>query len=95
MAFAARAKSEVVTQADARTVADRAGCHLEGLGGTNQGIIGALAAIALAAGGDDGRVVHLDDGRGRIAFSGVQTVAAIRARGVSEIRTSVGRRVYG
>ena len=90
MAFASRAKSEVVTQADARTVAARAACHLEGLGGTNQGIIGALAAIALAAGGDDGRVVHLDEWPWPDEFSGVQTVTAIRARGVSEIRTNAG-----
>jgi hypothetical protein len=38
--FAARAKTEVVSQSDARTVAAQAGCHLEGLGGTEQGIIG-------------------------------------------------------
>jgi len=71
-------------------VAARAECHLEGLGGTNQGIIGALAAIALAAGGDDGRVVHVDEWPWPDEFSGVQTVAAIRARGVSEIRTNTG-----
>ena len=90
MAFASRAKNEVVTQADARSVATRSACHLEGLGGTNQGIIGALAAVALAAGGDDGRVVHVDEWPWPDAFSGVQTVAAIRARGVAEIRTNTG-----
>lgn len=90
VAFASRAKSEVVTQADARTVAARTACHLEGLGGTNQGIIGALAAVALAAGGDDGRVVHVDEWPWPDQFSGVQTVAAIRARGVAEIRTNTG-----
>jgi len=90
IAFASRAKNEVVTQADARTVAARSTCHLEGLGGTNQGIIGALAAIALAAGGDDGRVVHVDQWPWPDEFSGVQSVAAIRARGVAEIRTNTG-----
>jgi hypothetical protein len=90
IAFASRAKNEVVTQADARTVAACSTCHLEGLGGTNQGIIGALAAIALAAGGDDGRVVHVDQWPWPDEFSGVQSVAAIRARGVAEIRTNTG-----
>jgi hypothetical protein len=90
ISFASRAKSEVVSQADARTVATRSACHLEGLGGTNQGIIGALAAIALAAGGDDGRVVHVDEWPWPDEFGGVQTVPAIRARGVAEIRTNTG-----
>ena len=71
-------------------VAAGSACHLEGLGGTNQGIIGAMAAIALAAGGDDGRVVHVDEWPWPDEFSGVQPVAAIRARGVAEIRTTHG-----
>jgi hypothetical protein len=90
MTFALRAKNEVVTQADARSVATCSACHLEGLGGTNQGIIGALAAVALAAGGDDGRVVHVDEWPWPDEFGGVQTVPAIRARGVAEIRTNTG-----
>jgi hypothetical protein len=86
-AFSLRCKREVVTQDEARAVAARAGCHLEGLGGTEQGVIGALAAIGLVAGGDDGRIVHLawwpypEDG-----FSGPHSVEEIRSRGVDEIR---------
>jgi hypothetical protein len=86
-AFSLRCKSEVVTQDEARAIAVRAGCHLEGLGGTEQGIIGALAAIGLVVGGEDGRIVHLswwpypEDG-----FSGPQTDENILARGVDEIR---------
>jgi hypothetical protein len=95
MAFASRAKTDLVTQTDARAVADRSGCHLEGLGGTNQGIIGALAAIALAASGDDGRVVHVDEWPWPDRFSGVQPVAAIRDRGVAEIRAATGERFAG
>ena len=94
-AFAARAKTDVVSQSDARAVADRAGCHLEGLGGTEQGIIGALAAIALVAGGDDGRVVHVDEWPWPDHFSGQQPVAAIAARGVAEIRTPTGEAFAG
>ena len=90
IAFASRAKNEIVTQGEARTAAACSACHLEGLGGTNQGIIGALAAIALAASGDDGRIVHVDEWPWPDEFSGVQSVAAIRARGVTEIRTNTG-----
>jgi hypothetical protein len=94
-AFAARARTEVVNQHDARTVASRSGCYLEGLGGTNQGIIGALAAVALAVGGDHGRVVHLDEWPWPDRLSGVQSVAAIRERGVSDIRTAAGESFTG
>ena len=88
--FAARAKREIVSQADARRAAEHSGCHLEGLGGTNQGVIGALAAIALAAGGNDGRVVHLQQWPWPDEFGGVQAVTAIRERGVADIRTLEG-----
>jgi hypothetical protein len=94
-AFAQRARSEVVNQAEARAVAQRAQCHLEGLGGTNQGIIGALSAVALAAGGDDGRVVHVDGWPWPDDFVGVQAVSGIRARGIAEIRTASGEAFDG
>ena len=87
MAFSLRCKSEVITQDEARAIAARAGCYLEGLGGTNQGIIGALAAIGLVVGGNDGRIVHLswwpypEDG-----FSGSHEIEEIVARGVDEVR---------
>jgi hypothetical protein len=93
-AFAARAKTEMVTQGDARTVADRSGCHLEGLGGTNQGIIGALAAVALGAGGDDGKVVHSDGWPWPDELRGVQPATDVRARGV-EIRPPAGQTFDG
>lgn len=94
-AFAARAKCDVVTQAEAVEVARQAACHLEGLGGTNQGIIGALAAIALACGGEDGRVVHLEGWPWPDSFSGVQPVAAIRSRGIDAIRTTADEMFTG
>jgi hypothetical protein len=94
-AFAERARTDIVTQAEARAVAERGGCHLEGLGGTHQGIIGALAAVALAAGGNDGRVVHLDAWPWPDPFCGVQSVAAIRDRGVSEVRMASGEAFSG
>jgi tRNA(Ile2) C34 agmatinyltransferase TiaS len=85
--FGLRCKSELVTQDEARSIASRAGCYLEGLGGTEQGIIGALAAVGLVASGEDGRVVHLvswpypDE-----AFSGPREVEELLARGIHEIR---------
>ena len=94
-AFAARAKTEVVSQDEARAVAAQSGCHLEGLGGTNQGIIGALAAIALIDGGNDGRVVHVDEWPWPDELRGVQPVAAIHGRGVGEIRMLSGDAFVG
>jgi hypothetical protein len=87
-AFAGRAQHDVVTQDEAREVAARAGCHLEGLGGTNQGIIGALAAVALVASAHDGRVVHVDGWPWPDTLCGVQPTAAIRDRGVVDIRST-------
>jgi hypothetical protein len=86
-AFSLRCKCEVITREEARAVAARAGCYLEGLGGTEQGIIGALAAIGLIVSGNDGRVVHLNDWPyPEDNFSGVQTIDAIYAKGVHAIR---------
>jgi hypothetical protein len=85
--FSLRCKSEVVTQEEAREIAARAGCHLEGLGGTEQGVIGALAAVSLAMSGEDGRVVHLhawpypDD-----TFCGLQEIEKLSSRAIAEIR---------
>ena len=93
-AFAQRAQVEVVSQSEARILAGQAGCHLEGLGGTQQGIIGALAAVALAAGGEHGRVVHLQDWPWPDPFVGVQPADSIRRRGV-EIRTPSGEPFTG
>lgn len=57
--FGYQCQFEAVTQADALSLADDAEIHLEGLGGTNGGIIGALAAIGLSAQGNDGSVIQI------------------------------------
>lgn len=85
-AFGLRCKREVVAQAEARDLAARTGCHLEGLGGTEQGVIGALAGVGLVAGGEDGRVVHLASWPYPDDFSGPHEIDEIRARGIDEIR---------
>ena len=57
--FALRCQPELVTQDMARSLAAACGIHLEGLGGTAGGVIGALAAVGLSAAGNDGRVVQI------------------------------------
>jgi hypothetical protein len=54
-AFGRRAQSAVLEQSDATNLAARHEIHLEGLTGTRQGVIGALAAVGLHADGNDGR----------------------------------------
>jgi len=85
--FGLRCKGRVITQEEAREVAAGSGCYLRGLGGTNQGIVGALAAVGLIASGDDGRIVHLDSWPyPDDDFAGPRTIEAIRARGIDEVR---------
>ncbi len=86
-AFGQRAKQEVLFQAEAREIAEHAGCVLRGLGGTQDGIIGALAGVALASTGEDGRFVSV--GRSR-ELSGVQPVQAILEHGIAAVRTTDG-----
>jgi hypothetical protein len=60
---------------------------LEGLGGTQDGVIGALAAVGLMATHNDGRVVHLgSDGEDLFEVTGCLAVREILGRGVDEIR---------
>jgi hypothetical protein len=84
-AFGRRAQTEIVTQREARDVARRCGAHLEGLGGTEDGVIGALAAVGLLAAGDDGRVVNMSGWPWPDEFAGWQPVEAVRARGVHAV----------
>jgi hypothetical protein len=82
-AFGRRCQRELVRQDEARALAAAHGLHLEGLGGTEDGVIGALAAVGLSATGDDGRVVHI--GTWPDDLSGPQPLSVLEARGV-EVR---------
>ena len=82
--FGRRCQRDVVSQQEARRLAARQALHLEGLGGTEDGVIGALAAVGLAGGGNDGRVVQI--GNWPDDLSGPQDIALLRARGVAEVR---------
>jgi hypothetical protein len=57
--FGKRAKTTLVTQDEAREIASHHGILLAGLGGTNDGVIGALASVGLAYDGDDGRYIRI------------------------------------
>jgi hypothetical protein len=82
-AFGELCQREVVTQPRARALAAECGIFLEGLGGTQGGVIGALAAIGLVAPGNDGRVVQI--GTWPDDLSGPQEIGALAARDV-EVR---------
>ena len=81
--FAKRCQTQLVTAAEALETAERASIHvegLEGLGGTCDGVIGALAAVGLAATGNDGRIVHWQGMDGEL--SGQQPLAEVLRRNV-------------
>lgn len=90
VAFGRRVQRRLVTQREARELAAAHGILLEGLGGDEDGVIGSLAAVGLAASGEDGRYVLV--GRSR-ELSGLQPIAAVLAAGVAAVRTREGRPV--
>lgn len=82
--FGILAKKDVVCQDDARRIADESDIILEGLGGTEDGVIGALAGIGLASSRNDGRYVLL----GRLRdYSGEQTAQSLLKAGIDRICT--------
>jgi tRNA(Ile2) C34 agmatinyltransferase TiaS len=88
--FGRRVQRQLITQAEAWALAAAHGISLVGLGGDNGGVIGALAAVGLAASGEDGRYVTV--GRSR-ELNGLQPVSALLAAGCQAVRTSDGRLV--
>ena len=88
--FGRRVQRELVTQDEARALAAEHGLLLQGLGGDEDGVIGALAAVGLAASGEDGRYVLV--GRSR-ELSGLQPVSALLAAGILAVQTVDGRPV--
>jgi hypothetical protein len=90
VAFGMDAKRIVLSQEQARTIAKNSSILLEGLDGTEGGVIGALAGIGLAATGNDGRFVqkgHLRD------LQGPQRADTLLQKGVDCILTSDGRSI--
>jgi tRNA(Ile2) C34 agmatinyltransferase TiaS len=85
--FGRRVQRELVSQDEARQLAGRFGLLLEGLGGTQGGVIGALAAVGLSASGKDEHYVEIGSLR---SLSGLQPVSAVLAAGVDQLRTLTG-----
>jgi hypothetical protein len=91
VAFGRRAKADLLDQATARSVADAHGVRLSGHGGTEDGVIGALAAVGLHLSGTDGFFLWLDGIRslraGRYVIGDL-----LRALPVDDARTVNGER---
>ncbi|MDD1672872.1 MAG: ABC transporter substrate-binding protein [Methanomicrobiales archaeon] len=87
VAFGIDAKRTILTQAQARTIAKYSDILLEGLGGTEGGVIGALAGIGLASTGNDGRFVQKDHLRD---LHDIQDSAILLKGGVDLILTADG-----
>lgn len=83
VAFGQRCQCDVVEQQVARNLAARYGIDLSGLGGTEDGVIGALAAVGLAATENDGRVVQIQEQPDDL--SGLQPVELLQSRGVDRV----------
>jgi tRNA(Ile2) C34 agmatinyltransferase TiaS len=88
--FGRRAKEHLVTLPEAWSVAESYGIRLAGLGGDQSGAIGALAAVGLAATGEDGRYVMVGSSR---ELAGLQPVEALLQAGVFAVETRQGESV--
>jgi tRNA(Ile2) C34 agmatinyltransferase TiaS len=84
IAFGQLAKTEIIEQSTAENLAQKYSIHLVGLGGTNGGIIGALATLGLASRGDDGRYIRVGNIRD---LEGLQTIEALHQAGIDSVRT--------
>lgn len=84
--FGRRTQHEVVQQKEARELARACGVFLRGFGGTEDGVIGALAGVGLLAEGEDGRVVDRPGWGWPDTFAGEQPIDLVRAHGVDEVR---------
>jgi hypothetical protein len=88
--FGRRVQCQLVAKDEARALATAHGISLLGLGGDESGVIGALAAVGLAATGEDGRYVQV--GRAR-ELTGLQPVSALLEAGVVAVQTLNGQPV--
>jgi hypothetical protein len=83
--YGRRVQRELVTQVGARELAEKHGLYLHGVDGTQDGVIGALSAVGLAATGHDGRFILVGDVRSLV---GRQSVETVLASGIASIRTT-------
>jgi tRNA(Ile2) C34 agmatinyltransferase TiaS len=90
MQFGRQVQRRLMSQDEARALATAHDIALLGLGGSQDGVIGALAAVGLAASGDDGRYVLV--GRSR-ELSGLQPISALLEAGIAAVQTLDGQPV--
>ncbi len=86
--YGLRCQRELMSQEIPRELAQEHGIRLAGLGGTEDGVIGALAAVGLAAGKNDGRIVQL--GTWPDDLSGPNPVEAMWSRDVLVVNLDNG-----
>ena len=88
--FGRATQQRLVEQSEARDLAAAHSLPLVGLGGTEDGVIGALAAVGLAATGEDGRYVQV----GRLReLEGMLPVRALLEAGIAAVQTLDGKQV--
>lgn len=87
IAYGQRARREFLYQQEPRDLATAHGIFLEGLGGDEGGVIGALAAVGLAASGNDGRYVEVGSIRD---LEGLHPLADVLASGIVSVKTLDG-----
>lgn len=85
--FGRRVKDALVRREEALELAARTGIHLQALGGTGDGVVGALAAVGLRAAGNDGRFTLL----GKIReLKGVAPVSVLLSAGAGKVCERAG-----
>ncbi len=77
VSFGQMALTTVLSKHDATGLAAQSGIFLKELGGSGDGAIGALAAVGLRAGGNEGRLIDL---RGIHEIKGLISVGELKAR---------------
>ncbi|MEA2034014.1 MAG: ABC transporter substrate-binding protein [Euryarchaeota archaeon] len=87
IAFGRDAQNIVLNQEKARGLAANLGIRLEGLGGTEDGVIGTMAGLGLAKGGNDGRYVLCGSVRN---ISGPANVKSLLEAGIDAVFTIDG-----
>ncbi|WP_297068300.1 hypothetical protein [Thermococcus sp.] len=86
--FGFRAKVEVLSKKEAYNLAKSFEIHLEEIGGSGLGVIGALSSVGLAYSGNDGRFIEL--GRTR-DLKGIVSVKDILDSGVYRVVSTEGQ----
>jgi hypothetical protein len=87
VAFGRDTQQKIVTQGQARALARNLGILLEGLGGTEDGVIGTMAGIGLSSTYNDGRYIFIEN---VMKLYGEQSVETLLEAGIDEILSVEG-----